>query len=75
MAPMVCIKTHEDLFLEVTPKRGLHDLRRKKFRGKNCTKNLSGTFGEMQAKSFVPQIFACSYTYDETAPPPPLLLF
>jgi len=31
MVPKVCIKTHEDLSLEVTPKRGLHDLCGRKF--------------------------------------------
>jgi len=39
-APKVCIETHEDFFLEVTPKRGLHDLCGRKFVGKSCTKKL-----------------------------------
>ena len=40
VTPKVCIKTHENLFLEVTPKRGLHDLCGRKFVGKSCTKKL-----------------------------------
>jgi len=75
MALKICIKTYEDLFLEVAPKRGLHDLRGRKFKGKSYTKNFSGKFGEIRAKSFAPQKFACSYTCDEKAPPPPLPLF
>jgi len=75
MTPKVCIKTHEDLFLEVTPKRGLHDLCGRKFVGKSSTKNFSRKFGEIQAKSCTHQNFACSYTYNENAPPPPLPLF
>ena len=76
MATKVCIKTHhEDLFLEITPKRGLHDFGGRKFVGKRCTKNFSGMFGEIWAKSFASQKFACSYTYDEKAPPRPLHLF
>jgi len=75
MTPKVCIKTHEDLFLEVTPKRGLHDFCGRKFVGKTCTKNFSGKFGKIRAKSFAPQKFACSYTYDEKAPPTPLPIF
>jgi len=75
MAPKVCIKTQEDLFLEVTPKRGLHDLCGRKFRGKSCTKKLFGKFGEIRAKSFTPRKFACSYTNDEKAIPSPLPLF
>jgi len=38
-------------------------------------KNFSGKFGAFRAKSFAPQKFACSYTYDEKAPLPPLPLF
>jgi len=30
---------------------------------------------EIRAKSFAPQKFACSYTYDEKIPPPLLPLF
>ena len=75
MTPKVWIKTHKDHFLEVTPKRGLHDFCGRKFAGKSCTKNFSGKFGEIRAKSFASQKLACSYTYDEKAPPPPLPLF
>jgi len=62
MAPKAYIKTHEDLFLVVTPKRGLHDLCGRKFVGKSCTKNFSGKFVEIREKSFAPQKFSCSYT-------------
>ena len=48
MAPKICIKTHEDLCLKVTPKTGLHDLCGRKFAGKSCTKNFPGKFGEIQ---------------------------
>jgi len=75
LAPKVCIKTHEELFLVVTPKRDLHDLCGRKFVSKSCTKNFSGKFGEIRAKSFAPQKFSCPYTYDEKAPPTPLPLF
>ena len=69
----VCIKKHEDLISEVTRKRGLHDLCGRKFAG--CTKNFSGKSWEIRAKSFAPPKFACSYIYDEKAPPLPLPLF
>jgi len=75
MAPKVCINTHEDLFLEVAPKRGLHDACGRIFVCKSSTKNFSGKFGEIRATSFAPQKFACSYAYDEKAPPPPLPSF
>jgi len=75
MAPKICINTRENLFLEVTPKTGLHDLYGRKFVGKSCPKNFSGKFGEIKAKSFAHPKFACSCTYDEKAPPPPLPLF
>ena len=42
---------------------------------KIAQKNFSGKFGEIRAKSFLPQKFVCSYTYDEKVPLPPLLLF
>ena len=61
-------------FLEVTPKRGRHDLCGRKLVGKTWPKNLLGKFGEIRAKSFAPPKFACTYTYDEKAPPPPLHL-
>ena len=70
MAPKVCIKIHEDLFFEVTPKRGLHDFCGWKYIGRSCTKSFSGKFGEIRGKSFAPQTFACSYTYDEKVPLP-----
>jgi len=38
-------------------------------------KKLFGKFGENRAKSFALPKFACSYTYDEKAPPLPLPLF
>jgi len=62
-------------FSGVTPKTGLHDLYGRKFVGKSCPKNFSGKFGEIKAKSFAHPKFACSCTYDEKAPPPPLPLF
>jgi len=62
-------------FVEVTPKRGLHDLCGRKFVGKSCAKSFSGKFGEVRVKSFAPQKFACSYTCDEKTLPPPLPLF
>ena len=71
----VCIKTQEDLFLEVAPKRGLHNLCGRKFVGKSCTINFSGKFGEIRAKSFAPPKCACSYTCDEKAPSLPLPFF
>jgi len=75
MAPKVCIKTHEDLFLEFTLKRGLHNLCERKFKAKVAQKNFSGKFGEIRTKSFAHRKFACSYTYDEKVPPPQLPLF
>jgi len=57
MAPKVCIKIHEDLFFEVTPKRGLHDFCGWKYIGRSCTKSFSGKFGEIRGKSFAPQTF------------------
>jgi len=48
MAPNVCRKTQEDLFLEVTSKPGLHDLCGRNFLGKSC----ASLFGEIQAKLF-----------------------
>ena len=45
-APKVCMKKHEDLFLEVTPKRGLHDLCGRKFVGINCTKTFRASLGK-----------------------------
>ena len=75
MMPKVCVKTHEDLILEVTPKIGLHDFCGRKYVGKSFAKNFSGKFGEIREKSFAPQKFACSYTYDEKALPLPLPLF
>jgi len=75
MAPKVCIKTHEDVFVEVTPKRGLYYLCGRKFVCKSCTRNFLGKFGEIRAKSFATKKFACSYTYDEKVPPPLLSLF
>ena len=57
-------------FLEVTLNRGLHDLCRRNFVGKSCTKNFTGKFGEIRAKSFGPQKFAWSCTYDEKTPLP-----
>ena len=42
----------EDLFMDVTPKRDLHDLCGRKFVGKSCTKNFSGKFEQIRAKSF-----------------------
>jgi len=51
---------HEDLILEVTPKRGLHDLCGRKFEGKVAQNNLADKFGEIRAKSFAPLKFACS---------------
>ena len=38
-------------------------------------KNLSGNLGKFGQKPFAPQKFACSYTYDENAPPPSLTPF
>jgi len=62
-------------FLKIIRKRDLHDLCGRKFVDKSCTKNFSDKFGEIWAKSFAPQRFACSYTYDENAPPRPLPFF
>jgi len=62
MAPTICIKIHEDLFFELTPKRGLHDLCGRKFAGKSCTKTFRASLGKL-GKSFAPQKFACSYTW------------
>jgi len=54
VARKVCIKTHEDLSLEVTSKRGFHDLCGRKFLGKSCAINFSGKFAEIRAKSSAP---------------------
>jgi len=69
MAPKVCRKTDEDLFLEVTPKKGLHDLFGRKFVSKIAQKSFSGK------NLSHTQNFTSSYTCDENAPPPPLPTF
>jgi len=43
-------KKREDLFLEVTPKKGLDDLCGRKFVGKIAQKNFSVKFEEIRAK-------------------------
>ena len=55
MAPKFCIKTHEDLCLEVAPKRGLHDLCGRKFRGKNCTKKFRESLGKSGQNPWYPK--------------------
>jgi len=72
ITPKVCGKTHEDLFLEITPKKDLHDLCGRKFVGKIAQKTFRASLGKFGKKCFVPQKFSCSCTYDERAPPPPL---
>ena len=42
----VCIKKHESVILEVTPKRGLHDLCGRKFAGKVAQKTFRQVWGE-----------------------------
>jgi len=41
--------------LEVTAKRGLHNLCGRKFISKSRTKNFSGKFGEIREESFAPK--------------------
>ena len=63
MAPTICIKIHEDLFFRAyTKKKSSWSLWEKICRQK-LHKNISGKFGEIRAKSFAPQKFACSYTW------------
>jgi len=58
MAHMVCGKTHEDLFWEVTPKKSLHDLFGKKFVGKIAQKTFRASLGKFGQKSFaLPKIY------------------
>jgi len=75
MAPKVCIKkTWRPFFGGCTKKRSSRSLW-DKICSQKLHKKFSGKFGEIRAKSFAPQTFACSYAYDEKAPPPPLPLF
>ena len=48
-APNVCRKAHVDLFLEVTSRKGLHDLCWRKF--VKVAQNFSGKFGEIRGIS------------------------
>jgi len=63
MAPNFCRKTHEDLFLEVISKKGLHDLCWRIFAGKSRTKTFRASLGKFGRNPSQPQKFACSYTY------------
>jgi len=47
MASNICRKVYKDVFLEVTPKKGLHDLCGTKFVGKSGTK----LFGQVSGNS------------------------
>jgi len=60
MTPNVCQKTNENLFLEATPKKGLHDLCGGKFVGKSRTTTFWRILGKIP--SYRPK-FACSYAY------------
>jgi len=63
MAPNVSITTHEDLFLEVIPTEGLHDLCGIKFVGKSRIKTFLASLGNFEKKPSHPEIFASCYTY------------
>jgi len=57
MAPNVCRKTYEDLFLEDRTKKGLHDLCESKFAGKCRTTTFWGNLGKIPScpkNSFAP---------------------
>jgi len=54
-------RAHEVLFLEVIPKKDLHDLCGRRFVGESRTKTFRASFGQ---KSFAPPKFTCSYIYD-----------
>ena len=57
-------KTHEDLILEVTLKKGLLDLCEREFVGKiSRTKTFRTRLGKLVQKSFAPQKSPCSNTY------------
>jgi len=77
MAPKVCINTHEDLFWTLHQKEVFMIFVGKNLEAKIAQKKQTyrASLGKFRAKSFVPQIFACSYTYDEKAPLPSLPLF
>jgi len=52
--------------------KGVHDLCGKKILGKIAQKTFRASLGKFGQNSFALQKFACSYTYDEKALPPPL---
>jgi len=54
IAPNVCRKTNEDLCLELTHKKGLHDLCGRKFVGKSCRKMFRASLRKFGQKSFAP---------------------
>jgi len=62
--------------LEVTPQKGVDDLCGRKIAGKVAQITFRASLGTCGQKSFgekiAPPKCACSYTFDEKAPPPPL---
>jgi len=54
MSPIVCRNTNEDLFLEVTPKNGLHDFCERKFVGKSRTTTFPASLGKFGQNSSAP---------------------
>jgi len=64
MAPTVCRKTHEGLFLQVTPKNGLHDFCGRGFAAKISNKKLFGQVcGNSSKNPSHPPKLALSYAY------------
>jgi len=54
MAPNTCRKTNEELFQEVTTKKGLHDLCGRKFVDKSRTTTFWASLGKFSQKFFAP---------------------
>jgi len=76
MAPKVCRKTHDDLFLEVTPKKVFMIFVGEQLQVKVARTSFRASLGRCGQKSLghtiAPRKCACSHTYDEKASPPPL---
>jgi len=76
MAPKVYIKTPEDLFLEVSRKRGVHDLVKKIFRQKLHKKVFRASLGKFGKNPSHPKnLPATPMMNTEKVPPLPLPLF
>jgi len=61
--PTVCRKTNEDVCLEATPQKGLHDVCGSKFVGKSRTTTFRASLGKFGKNPSQLPKFACSHTY------------